>query len=303
MAQTEVTTAAPAAYETPRLGVRDPAEDPAPFPDLGGELPPVVYDAEAPDNPLTAYIQAFHNEIPGADAQPEEQEEAPGFTPEGPYPGAIEAAPEPVPAEIVNEQDATRIAALAALTPEEIHAMTEQERAVLREHFVDALERATTVEARVRLVARYMDIYMLKPAIATAFPVIGDVGMAVGNGIYQLWEAHNTDLTTWDMAKIIAYQTVDAAVGAIPVVGDAADLIFPANVLGAQLFKEQVERLAVNARAAGVPEATIQQLLDDADLFVERWDVLYQIYAAFKGKEVPPPNDKPQMPPAAEYIN
>ena len=148
--------AAAEAAPIPRLQAY--CEAPAPFPGQGDEL---LADDTAPDYPLNVYMQAFHNEIPGADYQPEEQEETPGATPEGPYPGAVEAAPEEVPAELAHQQELTRIKTLAALTPEQIHAMTEEEKALLREDLEAALKTATTVEARVRIVARYMDVYML----------------------------------------------------------------------------------------------------------------------------------------------
>ena len=293
MAHTETMPAATAAYNTPRLAVREAA--PAPFPLKGARFPA---DADTvTDNPLAAYMELVHDGIvPAPEAQPEEQEYA---LDAGPYPGAVEAAPEEVPEEIAHEQAVTRIAALAALTPEEIKAMTEEERALLREHIVEALQTAATVEARVQIYARVMDVYGVDTIIGFVCPEYGDIATALAGAAYLLWEAENADLKTVEKWKIVGYQVADAALGLVPGLDLILDTGFQANVLAARAFTDQVENLAVNARAAGVPEEVIQKILDDANVIRERLDILHRIYEWFTDKK--DPDTRPDKVPVPDF--
>lgn len=272
--------AAPEAVRPPRAEVLFGAE--APFPGKGDVLP--AEDDTAPDYPLVAYMRMAHQEMMPDEAEVQPDEPTPAVE-AGPYPGAIEAAPEEVPAEIAHEQDLTRIAVLAALTPEEIKAMTEEERALVREHIVRALEEATTVEARVKIYARVMDVYMVDTLIGFIFPEVGDIATAVAATAYLLWEADNADLTTIDRWKIFGLQALDAAVGLIPGADLILDTVFPANVLTARLFTQQVKKLAENARAAGVPDEVVQKILKDAELMQEKVDFVFKLWKIFTGGE------------------
>jgi hypothetical protein len=294
MAYTEAHATAEAVHAAPRLQARH--ETPAMFPEQGDMLPA---DADTgPDYPLAAFMEATHQQVvPTDEADPEEHKYA---LDAGPYPGAAEAAPEEVPEELAHEQAVTRIAALAALTPEEIKAMTEEERALLREHLMAALERVATVEARVQVYARVMDVYGLDTIIGFICPEYGDIATGVVGAAYLLWEAENADLETIEKWKIVGFQVADVALGLIPGLDLILDTGFQANVLGAKAFTKQVEKLATNARAAGVPEEVVQQILNDAKVIQERLDLLHRIYKWFtedKDKEKDPDGPRPNKVP------
>jgi hypothetical protein len=213
-------------------------------------------------------------------------------------PGSAPESPEAeVPAEVQEERDLTSIRVLATLDPKEIKDMTEEEREALREHFITALETATTAEARVRLYARVTDMYLLDTAIGAALPVIGDIATSAGSAGYLYWESQNMELEGSDIAKIMGWQVADAAIGLIPGIDLATDTVFPANVLSARYFTAQLNKLIANAKVAGVPEEVIKKMVEDADFMITKYDFIYKMYKWVKGNgqgKLPDP-DKPQI--------
>lgn len=208
-----------------------------------------------------------------------------------------ESAEANVPAEVQEQRDLTSIQALAIMTPEEIKALSPEERETLCVHFINALKTATTVEARVRLYARVTDLYFVDAVIGATLPIAGDLMTSGVSAGYMLWEAKNMGLSKKDIVKILALQTTDAAIGLLPLADILADTVFPANLLSARYFTAQLEKLIKNARAAGVPADVIQKMVDDAKLVAERYDFLYKFYKWFKdGKKGElPGTGKPQI--------
>ena len=191
-----------------------------------------------------------------------------------------------VPAEIQDQRDLTSARTLATLTPNEIKDMPEEQKEVLRENFVKALQTATSAEARTRIYARYMDLYQVDNAIGFVLPLLGDAGASVVSGIYLETEAELAGLSRGAQLRIAGYQVADATLGAIfpPGTDLFVDGICVANILGQLEFRSHVKKLGENAKAAGVPEEAIQEMLDDADALVEKFDLIAKAWARIKGK-------------------
>ncbi|WP_379923197.1 DUF4112 domain-containing protein [Erythrobacter sp. R86502] len=65
-------------------------------------------------------------------------------------------------------------------------------------------------------------------AIVGLVPVLGDV-VTSAMGAYIVWEARNLGLPKWKLARMGMNVVFDTAIGAIPLIGDAADLVFRSN--------------------------------------------------------------------------
>lgn len=93
----------------------------------------------------------------------------------------------------------------------------ERERPPGRERF----ERATGL-------ARWLDDRYLDPIIGLVFPGAGDV-ITASAGLYLVALAAYEGLPPVVMARMLINLALDTAIGAIPVVGDAFDVLYKAN--------------------------------------------------------------------------
>jgi hypothetical protein len=105
------------------------------------------------------------------------------------------------------------------------------------------LERYSTTEtgrsvARLEGLARLMDGAFVLPStnirlgldvIIGLVPVAGDVISGVISS-YLIWEARQLGAPKWLIARMMANTLLDTTVGAIPVLGDAFDVMFRANM-------------------------------------------------------------------------
>lgn len=94
-----------------------------------------------------------------------------------------------------------------------------------------------SVRARVAMLERLLERSFTIPgvnmpvgldAIIGLVPVLGDV-VTTALGAYVVWEAKNLGLPKWQLARMGANVLLDTAIGAIPLVGDAADVLFRSN--------------------------------------------------------------------------
>ena len=65
-------------------------------------------------------------------------------------------------------------------------------------------------------------------ALIGLVPVLGDI-VTTAMGAYIVWEARNLGLPKWKLARMGANVLFDTAIGVIPLIGDAADLMFRSN--------------------------------------------------------------------------
>ena len=78
-------------------------------------------------------------------------------------------------------------------------------------------------------------------AIAGLVPVIGDV-FAAALGAYIVWEASNLGLPKWKLWRMAGNIAIDTGLGAIPLAGDAFDLLFRSNTRNLKIVKRHLEK-------------------------------------------------------------
>jgi hypothetical protein len=104
--------------------------------------------------------------------------------------------------------------------------------------------------ARVEALARLMDGVFTLPgtnlrlgldAIVGLVPVAGDVVSGLISS-YLIWEARRIGAPRWLVARMMANTLFDTTLGAIPLVGDAFDVMFRANMRNMALLRRHMER-------------------------------------------------------------
>lgn len=78
-------------------------------------------------------------------------------------------------------------------------------------------------------------------AIIGLVPVVGDL-IAAAMGTYIVWEAKNLGLPKWKLARMGANIMFDTVLGAIPLVGDAADLMFRSNTKNLRILLRHMDK-------------------------------------------------------------
>lgn len=78
-------------------------------------------------------------------------------------------------------------------------------------------------------------------AIIGLVPVVGDL-IAAAMGAYIVWEAKNLGLPKWKLARMGANIMFDTVLGAIPLVGDAADLMFRSNTKNLRILLRHMDK-------------------------------------------------------------
>jgi hypothetical protein len=100
--------------------------------------------------------------------------------------------------------------------------------------------------ARARMLARVLDHYLVDPLIGLLLPVIGDaLGALIG--LYIVGVAARRRISRVVLARMVMNLTIDALIGAIPLIGDAYDFNFQANIRNVALLEQ---RSASGGRAA-----------------------------------------------------
>lgn len=109
---------------------------------------------------------------------------------------------------------------------------------------------------RARTLARVLDHYLVDPLLGLVLPGAGDLIGAL-LGLYLVAVAVRHRMSPVIIARMLLNLAVDAAVGAIPVVGDIADFAFRANQRNLALLDRRTtgratarDWLAVGAAAA-----------------------------------------------------
>lgn len=78
-------------------------------------------------------------------------------------------------------------------------------------------------------------------AIIGLVPVIGDF-IAAAIGSYLVWEARNLGLPKWKLARMMAHIGIDTALGAIPFIGDAFDMVYRSNSRNLKIVKDHMAK-------------------------------------------------------------
>lgn len=118
------------------------------------------------------------------------------------------------------------------------------------------MDEAEAAYARIDTLARAMDSIVAIPgtnlrigfdALLGLVPVVGDiVSQAISS--YIIWEARRLGVSRLTMARMIGNSLVDMTIGAVPVLGDAFDVAFRANMRNLALLKAEMERKGLGRR-------------------------------------------------------
>ena len=116
--------------------------------------------------------------------------------------------------------------------------------------------------ARLEAVGRLMDGAFVLPgtnirlgldAIIGLVPVAGDVISDLVSS-YLIWEARQLGAPRWLIARMMANTFLDTTLGVIPLVGDAFDLMFRANMKNMALLRRHMEKRGLTRTAGHVIE-------------------------------------------------
>ena len=72
-------------------------------------------------------------------------------------------------------------------------------------------------------------------------PVLGDL-ITAAMGAYIVWEARNLGMSKWQLIRMTANVGIDTAIGAIPLVGDAFDLVWRSNSKNLRIIKKHLDK-------------------------------------------------------------
>jgi hypothetical protein len=112
--------------------------------------------------------------------------------------------------------------------------------------------------ARLDALARLMDAAFVIPGtnirmgldgLIGLLPIAGDLISSMVSS-YIVWEARQLGVPRWILARMMLNVAIDTAVGSVPVVGDAFDVMFRANLKNMTLLKRYLERQAGPAAGA-----------------------------------------------------
>ena len=115
---------------------------------------------------------------------------------------------------------------------------------------------AASVRARVKAMEQLLERSFVIPgvnmpvgldALIGLVPVLGDI-VTTALGAYIVWEARNLGMSKWKLARMGANVLFDTAIGAIPVVGDAADFVFRSNSKNLKLILKHLDKHHPEAR-------------------------------------------------------
>ena len=78
-------------------------------------------------------------------------------------------------------------------------------------------------------------------AIIGLIPVLGEI-VTTAMGAYIIWEARNLGLPRWKIWRMVGNTAFDTAIGAVPLIGDAADLVFRSNTRNLRIIKKHLDK-------------------------------------------------------------
>src|SRR5688572_4218190 len=115
--------------------------------------------------------------------------------------------------------------------------------------------------ARLETVGRLMDGAFVLPgtnirlgldAVIGLVPVAGDVISGLVSS-YLIWEARQLGAPRWLIGRMMANTLLDTTVGAIPILGDAFDVMFRANMKNMALLRRHMAKHGFASRAPSGP--------------------------------------------------
>jgi hypothetical protein len=123
------------------------------------------------------------------------------------------------------------------------------QRAAPRSNALES-ERTQQSLARLEALAQLMDGAFVIPgtkirvgldAIIGLVPIAGDLIASLVSS-YLIWEARQLGASRWVIGRMIANTTIDTLFGVVPIVGDAFDVLFRANLKNLALLRRHLEK-------------------------------------------------------------
>jgi Domain of unknown function (DUF4112) len=121
--------------------------------------------------------------------------------------------------------------------------------------------------ARLEALARLMDGAFVLPgtnlrfgleAIVGLLPVAGDM-IAGLVSTYLIWEARQLGAPRWLVARMLANTLLDTTIGAIPVLGDAFDVVFRANLKNMTLLRRHLDKKGLGSAQGRVIDGEVRR--------------------------------------------
>lgn len=78
-------------------------------------------------------------------------------------------------------------------------------------------------------------------SIAGLVPVVGDI-VTAAMGAYIVWEGRNLGMPRWKLWRMVGNVAFDTAIGAIPIAGDAFDLLFRSNTRNLKIVRKHLDK-------------------------------------------------------------
>ena len=134
---------------------------------------------------------------------------------------------------------------------------------------VERLERAEVEAAMARITAVAKLIDSCSPSPGRAYrlgvnsllglvPVVGDIA-AQAVAAYLIWEARQLGVPKLTMWRMVGNTLIDTVVGAVPLVGDAFDVAFRANMKNLRLLQRHLEKQGYQTAAPAARRGPIIQ--------------------------------------------
>ena len=134
---------------------------------------------------------------------------------------------------------------------------------------VEKLERreVEAALARLNMVARTMDSLFAIPgtrlrlgvdSIIGLVPIAGDV-VAHAISAYLIWEARKLGVSKLTLWRMVGNTLIDTVVGAVPLVGDAFDVVFRANMKNLRLLQRHLEKQGYQMATPGAGSGPVIQ--------------------------------------------
>jgi hypothetical protein len=123
------------------------------------------------------------------------------------------------------------------------------QRAAPRSNALES-ERTQQSLARLEALAQLMDGAFVIPgtkirvgldAIIGLVPIAGDLIASLVSS-YLIWEARQLGASRWVIGRMIANTTIDTLFGVVPIIGDAFDVLFRANLKNLALLRRHLEK-------------------------------------------------------------
>jgi len=104
--------------------------------------------------------------------------------------------------------------------------------------------------ARLEALAKLMDGAFVIPGTTIRFGLDGIIGLVPVAGdmiaglvsTYLIWEAKRLGAPRWLISRMLVNAFLDTTIGAVPVVGDAFDVLFRANMKNMTLLRRHLEK-------------------------------------------------------------